>query len=93
MEKNDLRGFYDTAKQLGMLYQSKNKSNTLTNKDNTVISTTEGRMNRWLEHHKEQLNIITQADAGFVAQVQQLPINHDMDRPITRGELRRAIRK
>jgi len=76
-----------------MLYQSKNNRNTLRNNANTVISTTEGRMNIWLEHHKEQLNIITQADPEFVAQVQQLPINHDIDRPITRGELRRALRK
>ena len=94
MDKGDLKGFYDKANELGMLYQSKNNNPTLRSKDGSkVLSTTQERKERWLEHHKDQLNITTNADEAFIHNVRQVPTNENLSQPITRGELRRALRK
>jgi ribonuclease HI len=58
MDKHDLQGFYDKARKMGMLYKSTRKNATLKSKNgSTTLKTTQDRMDRWLEHHKEQLNV------------------------------------
>jgi len=92
--KHDTRAMYDGLRNIGAVYDKKLTNPSLKAKGGQqTLNTKEERKQRWREHHNEQLNVVSETEDGIVEHIAQMNINESLSRPLSKGEVRRALRQ
>ena len=90
----DTRELFDGLKTIGAMYDKKLTNPNVKSKDGArSLNTKEERKQRWQEHHNAQLNVVSETQDGTLDTIEQMQTEHNLDRPLSKGEVRRALRQ
>ena len=93
-DRHDTKGVFDGVRGLHGAITRGSRATALKAEDGTSwLDTSEQRRHRWHQHHATQLNIPTAADAESINAVPQRQTASRLDAPISRGEVRRALKQ